>query len=197
MSDPSLTAQPLHTGTAQPGWYPDPSGAPYTRWWDGIRWTEHTGAPAPGQAPGGYGTWAGYGYEPVAAPVSFGGAIKTCFRKYADFTGRASRSEFWFWHLFYFVTVFALELASMGSMFASIANQSTDPASPLGTPSGGFFVFYLLMLGWVFAIILPTYAVLVRRLRDAGFHWAFIFVPVAPLVMCCMEGKPGPQRYGY
>lgn len=31
---------------------------------------------------------------------SFGGAIKTCFNKYADFEGRANRSEYWYWFLF-------------------------------------------------------------------------------------------------
>ncbi len=30
-------------------WYPDPSGQPILRWWDGAAWTEHT-APLPGQA---------------------------------------------------------------------------------------------------------------------------------------------------
>lgn len=31
---------------------------------------------------------------------SFGGAIKVCFKKYADFTGRANRAEYWYWALF-------------------------------------------------------------------------------------------------
>lgn len=28
------------------GWYPDPYGAPYERWWDGAQWTDHTNVPA-------------------------------------------------------------------------------------------------------------------------------------------------------
>lgn len=32
--------------------------------------------------------------------MDFVTAIKTCFSKYADFTGRARRSEFWYWYLF-------------------------------------------------------------------------------------------------
>lgn len=35
--------------------------------------------------------------------VSFGDAIKICFNKYADFEGRARRSEFWWWQLFVFL----------------------------------------------------------------------------------------------
>jgi uncharacterized RDD family membrane protein YckC len=30
-----------------PGWYPDPTGQPVQRWWDGARWTEHVGTPQP------------------------------------------------------------------------------------------------------------------------------------------------------
>ena len=30
-----------------PGWYPDPAGQSLHRWWDGVRWTEQTGAPLP------------------------------------------------------------------------------------------------------------------------------------------------------
>ena len=44
-----------YSGNLPPaGWYPDPYGAPYERWWDGAQWTDHTNVPA---AP-----------EPVAAP---------------------------------------------------------------------------------------------------------------------------------
>ncbi len=37
------------------GWYPDPTGAPGVRWWDGYRWTEFTHANSPGWYPGGMG----------------------------------------------------------------------------------------------------------------------------------------------
>lgn len=36
-----------------PGWYPDPTGIPAQRWWDGVGWTGHS-APAPGYPPAGY-----------------------------------------------------------------------------------------------------------------------------------------------
>lgn len=31
-----------------PGWYPDPAGQPFRRWWDGVKWTEHADMPTPG-----------------------------------------------------------------------------------------------------------------------------------------------------
>ena len=42
----------------------------------------------------------------MAKSVSFGEAIKTCFSKYATFSGRASRSEYWFFFLFSFLLSF-------------------------------------------------------------------------------------------
>lgn len=46
-------------GTTPPGWYPDPSGAPGQRYWDGLQWTDHA-APPPGGA-GGTGQTGGAG----------------------------------------------------------------------------------------------------------------------------------------
>ncbi len=43
--------------------------------------------------------------------VSFGEAIKICFNKYADFEGRARRSEFWWWQLFTFLVGFSVGFA--------------------------------------------------------------------------------------
>lgn len=40
------------THRTEPGWYPDPAGAPQTRWWDGQQWTDRTGPlGAPASAP--------------------------------------------------------------------------------------------------------------------------------------------------
>jgi uncharacterized membrane protein YhaH (DUF805 family) len=47
--------------------------------------------------------------------MTFGESIKTCFTKYADFTGRASRSEYWWWFLFDKLTaVFSLAVLLPG-----------------------------------------------------------------------------------
>ncbi|MEJ6506857.1 MAG: DUF805 domain-containing protein [Microbacteriaceae bacterium] len=85
--------------------------------------------------------------------MSFGSAIATGFRKYADFTGSASRSEFWWFNLF-------LVLASIG----------------VGA------IWDSLQLAWFVAGLLPYLAVGVRRLRDAGFAWGLIFIGLVPFV---------------
>ena len=55
----------------------------------------------------------GYGQQSYNTPpeVSLGDAIKICFNKYADFTGRARRSEFWYWYLFNLIVGFSVGIA--------------------------------------------------------------------------------------
>ena len=43
------------------------------------------------------------------------------------------------------------------------------------------FIMFLLVIYWL-ATIVPNLAIAVRRLRDAGFHWAFIFLGVGPTI---------------
>jgi hypothetical protein len=85
--------------------------------------------------------------------MTFGQAIGTVFRKYADFDGRASRPEFW-----WFVLFSTLVSAGLSSLFSGLAGA------------------------WFFAVLLPSLAVSVRRLRDAGFAWPMIFLGLIPVV---------------
>ncbi|MFE6964168.1 DUF805 domain-containing protein [Agromyces sp. NPDC057679] len=112
--------------------------------------------------------------------MSFGDAITTVLRKYADFNGRAARPEFWWWILFY-----ALVAAALG-VFNVI---------PIGDASSLGAVLSSL---WGIAMLLPTLAVIVRRLRDTGQSWGHVFwllVPIAGLIvlaiMLSQPGKPG------
>jgi uncharacterized membrane protein YhaH (DUF805 family) len=100
--------------------------------------------------------------------VSFGEAIQTVFRKYAEFAGRATRTEFWWWALFNVLVAGGLNLfnvirigqnAYLGSLLAGL---------------------------WGIAVLLPNLAVAVRRLRDAGYGWGNLFsilVPIAGIVV--------------
>jgi hypothetical protein len=62
-----MTTPPPGSVNPPAGWYPDPSGQPGQRWWDGSAWTEQT-QQAPSAAPGSgypaYGSGQGYGGSP-------------------------------------------------------------------------------------------------------------------------------------
>ena len=89
--------------------------------------------------------------------MNFKNAIKTCLKdKYANFKGRASRSEFWFFYLF-LVIGYAI---SISTMFISIKLF-------IGT----ILIFFL-------AMIIPSIAVTVRRLHDINKSGWFILLPL-------------------
>ena len=107
-------------------------------------------------------------------------AYKNFFKNYAEFTGRSTRSDYWwvwlgnfilsipFW-IIYFYTVF---LSAVMDSVSDSASEATFMV--LGLVVIIYAIFYL-------AILVPTLALSVRRLRDAGFHWAFIFLRFVPM----------------
>ena len=113
--------------------------------------------------------------------MSFGTAIRTVLRRYADFTGRAERPELWWWLLFVTLVAGALDLFSI---------------IPLGTGSVGTILVGL----WGIAILLPTLTVGVRRLRDTGRGWPHLLwalVPIAGLVVLgVLWAQPGTAARG-
>jgi uncharacterized membrane protein YhaH (DUF805 family) len=100
--------------------------------------------------------------------MTFGEAITTVFRNYAEFAGRARRPEFWWWVLF-------TTIVSAGLNAFSVVRIG-DVATLGGLLSGL----------WGLAVLIPGLAVTVRRLRDAGYGWGNIFwvlLPVAGLIV--------------
>ena len=98
-------------------------------------------------------------------------AYKNFFKDYADFTGRSTRSEYWwFWlgnHILFLpLYIFYFQMAWNDA-------GETDPIL------GVAIISIYMILGIVF--FTPSLAVKVRRLRDAGFHWAFIFLHFVPM----------------
>jgi len=89
----------------------------------------------------------------------FGEAIKTCFSKYATFTGRAQRSEFW-----YFVLLFVI---------AEIAGIIIDEATDTGV--AGKLITLVLFL--------PFLAVFARRLHDIGRTGWWVLLPFVPVLI--------------
>ncbi|MFD6351578.1 DUF805 domain-containing protein [Nocardia tengchongensis] len=120
--------------------------------------------------------------------MGFGAAIRSVLSNYATFSGRARRSEFWWFTLFHLLIFIGMPVLNV----ALTASDSTG-ASPLGVVHG------LLEL----ALILPSLAVQVRRLHDAEFSGWWILIAFIPFVgaltlfvFSVMDGTHGPNKYG-
>lgn len=100
-------------------------------------------------------------------------AYKKYWMGYVDFTGRPTRSEYWLAVLANtIVTIILFSIVIVVIVFDS-------PDSPyhviLNLP-------YLLVMTYFPASFIPSISLQVRRLRDAGFHWALIFLRYAPVI---------------
>jgi uncharacterized membrane protein YhaH (DUF805 family) len=106
--------------------------------------------------------------------MSFTTAVRTCFQKYAVFTGVASRPEYWWFFLFYFVldvALYATGLALIRSLVALI-------------------------------LFLPSLAVGVRRMHDGGRSGWWILTTLIPpwgIYLLCTRSKTdnNPYASGY
>ena len=114
--------------------------------------------------------------------MGFGEAISTCFRKYAVFSGRALRSEYWFWVLFQVLLIIALSIVD-GLVF--------------GRPGGVLSSIASL------ALLLPSLAVGARRLHDIDKSGWWLLIGLIPfigaivlIVFFCQQGTEGPNRFG-
>jgi uncharacterized membrane protein YhaH (DUF805 family) len=88
----------------------------------------------------------------------------TPLKRYAEFSGRSARAEFWWFCLFMtiaFMIVWFLVVGSIGGLFAAGADPSSGALQALG---GGMILMGLFSL----AIIIPSIAVQVRRLHDTN-----------------------------
>jgi len=82
-----------------PNWYPDPDDPTGMRFWDGQQWTDQR-APFPSS-----GRWQANPLPSSRFPFE---AIGVVYRRYFNFSGRASRTEYWWFLGFFFATYFAL-----------------------------------------------------------------------------------------
>ena len=99
-------------------------------------------------------------------------AYKSFFKGYVDFTGRSTRSEYWL----VWLTNILLLIPFYSAYFDVIFSEENDGALLV---FGGLAIIYMI---FGLALFLPWLALTVRRLRDAGFHWALIFVGFIPMV---------------
>lgn len=101
-------------------------------------------------------------------------------RRYADFSGRSRRMEFWMWQLFKFLVVIAFWIV-MVALVGSAA-MSGDP-SALMAVGGVALILYLLMMVFWLAILIPDIAVAVRRLHDTNRTGWWILAPIVPYIV--------------
>jgi uncharacterized membrane protein YhaH (DUF805 family) len=115
--------------------------------------------------------------------MGFTEAISAGFRNYVNFSGRATRSEFWYWVLF-------AVLASIAAGLIDIALFGLEGSSAIESLVG-------------LALFLPGLAVSVRRLHDLDRSGWWVLLGLIPLVGViiliiwnCQRGTIGPNRFG-
>lgn len=131
--------------------------------------------------------------------MTFTKSIKTVFQKYATFSGRASRSEFWWFMLL--CSIVSILFNSLIGTYENVYNGDSGyyiecfRAAPLWLSA----LFGL----WSLLIIIPALAVSVRRLHDTGHGGGWIFITFVPLigsiwylVLMVKRGQYGPNRFG-
>ena len=97
--------------------------------------------------------------------MGFGQAISTCYKKFFTFSGRATRSEYWWFQLFAFLVGIGIFVLAI---IAAAAMAPSDDSG--GFEALGGFIFVLIIGGLIALIALgiPALAVTVRRLHDMG-----------------------------
>lgn len=107
--------------------------------------------------------------------------------KYAQFKGRAGRSEFWMFYLVYFI---------IGAVFSILMNL-------VASISFLYYIILVLQIIIILGLLVPTLAVSVRRLHDIGKGGEWIFINLIPLIgsiwfliLLIKEGEKVANRFG-
>ena len=118
--------------------------------------------------------------------MTFGQAIQSYFKNYANFNGRARRSEYWFASLFVGLVSIAFSLVGSGYDYNT------------GMPTYGPLTYI-----WALAVLLPSLAVAVRRLHDigkSGATYLLILIPfvgaIILFVFALQDSQPVANQYG-
>jgi uncharacterized membrane protein YhaH (DUF805 family) len=121
----------------------------------------------------------------MGAVMNFGQAIKSGFSNYVTFSGRAARSEFWYWTLFVVLVTMAAGILDRG-FFDFEEATTTGVFGPLVS-----LIFFL-----------PGLAVSVRRLHDldrSGWWMLLVITVIGAILLIiwdCFKGTAGPNRFG-
>jgi uncharacterized membrane protein YhaH (DUF805 family) len=117
--------------------------------------------------------------------MGFTDAIKTGFQKYIGFSGRAARSEYWYWALFILLLQIVAWLIDM-----TLFGFNTTGVNPIGSIAS-------------LATFLPGLAVSIRRLHDIDRVGWWVLLALIPLIgwivliyWACLRGTVGANRFG-
>ncbi len=108
--------------------------------------------------------------------MNFLESIQTCYKKFFDFSGRASKSEYWWFQLFNII-IYALSLIFQSDLA---------------------LLFSILII----VNLIPIYAVGVRRIHDSNKSGWFVLLSLIPiiglyvLVLLIQDGTKGKNRFG-
>ena len=121
--------------------------------------------------------------------MNFFEAIKSYFRNYATFKGRASRSEFWFAVMFLLLAQSVIDTA-----FPGTTERMWDIDFPQSSAMSQI---------WSTLTLVPSLAITWRRLHDvdkSGKYFFWILLPIAGVIMLlvqyCKAGTPEANRFG-
>ena len=113
--------------------------------------------------------------------MSFIEAVQSAFSQYANFSGRARRSEYW-----YFVLLSVIVGAVTGVLSIFLGDLAT-----------------ILSGIWSLAVLVPSLALAWRRLHDIGKSGIWYLIALVPLVgeilliiWMCKDSQPGMNQYG-
>lgn len=149
----------------------------------------------------------------VKPTMGFVEAIKICFQKYANFKGRARRSEFWWFYLCCSIVncIFYFPFNALMAKKTALIQEGTNIAlsggdlSAIEAQDPTSTIILVCVIWGIIALLLfiPQLAAMVRRLHDTGksgnLCWLFLLCGIGgivPLVMCIPDGQPQPNQYG-
>ncbi|MFI7481579.1 DUF805 domain-containing protein [Kocuria sp. M1R5S2] len=177
-------------GGPQQGYGPSGYGQPQQGYGYQPGYGGQPGHGAPGSAPYGYQNAQGRAGAQPGVPVGFVEAVKRFYAKYAQFSGRASRSEYW-WVALY-----------LGAIYLVLSLFMAAGTDQYGELSGFGMLMTAVLVIFGLAHVVPAIAIGVRRLHDANFSGWFYLLSLIPyvgglvlLVFMVLPPKPEGARF--
>jgi uncharacterized membrane protein YhaH (DUF805 family) len=129
--------------------------------------------------------------------MSFSDAVTSCFMKSFNFSGRACRSEYWYFRLFSLLSIVLFGILLLIFVELSCIFTNTTFLSVITV-----FVYIPALLFIVVILPIATISVSIRRFHDIGISgWVYLLLlivtgDIAVLILCILDSEPGDNKYG-